>query len=396
MSTPLVEARGLGKRYPVLGHRGDRASALWDVLRGRPARRHVSVLEGVDFSVRPGESLAIIGENGAGKSTLLKLVTGVLTPSAGSVHTRGRVGALLELGAGFHPELSGRDNVRLSAALHGLDAKALAAKLPEIEAFADIGSYLDEPVKHYSSGMVVRLGFAIIAAVRPALLVTDEVLAVGDEAFQRKCIRWLDDYLAGGGTLLLVSHSLYHVRKLCRRALWLQHGRVRALGDVFEVSQAYEAAQAEKSAGEAASEAAVVARVPGEASIAAVRVNGDAGDGPVALGQGAALRCEIELSSRDGRPPVAMLGWLHADGTPVYGVSSEMDGAAPEALGDGRFRFVVDFPALPLLPGRYRLRTIALDAEGLRLFDQRERELAVTGESREFGLVRLPHAWRAP
>ena len=117
---------------------------------------------------------------------------------------------------------------------------------------------------------------------------------------------------------------------------------------------------------------------------------------PVVLGQGGALHYEIELAGRDGRPPVAMLGWLHADGTPVYGVSSEIDGATPEALGGGRFRFALDFPALPLLPGRYRLRSIALDAEGLRLFDQRERELVVTGESREFGLVRLPHAWRAP
>ena len=396
MSTPLVEAHGLCKRYPVLGHRGDRLAALWDVLRGRPARRHASVLEDVSFSVQPGESLAIIGENGAGKSTLLKLVTGVLTPTAGSVRTRGAVGALLELGAGFHPELSGRDNVRLAAALHGLDPAALAAKLPEIEAFADIGDYLDEPVKHYSSGMVVRLGFAVIAAVRPALLVTDEVLAVGDEAFQRKCIRWIDDYLASGGTLLLVSHSLYHVRKLCRRALWLHEGRVRAAGDVFEVSQAYEAAQAEKAAGEAASEAAAQPRPPGEISILRYAVAGAVGDEAVMIEQGAGLDCELELHSRDGRAPVAMFGWLHADGTPVYGLSSEMDGAAPRSLGGGRFRFSVHFDALPLLPGRYRLRAVALDAEGLRLFDQREREVVVRGESREFGMVRLPHRWGAP
>jgi len=395
VSAPLVEVHGLGKRYPVLGHRGDRAAALWDVLRGRPARRHVSVLEDVGFSVRPGESLAIIGENGAGKSTLLKLVTGVLTPSAGTVATRGRIGALLELGAGFHPELSGRDNVRLAAALHGLDAHALAAKLPEIEAFADIGRYLDEPVKHYSTGMVVRLGFAIIAAVRPALLVTDEVLAVGDDAFQRKCIRWIDDYLAGGGTLLLVSHSLYHVRKLCRRALWLDGGRVRQLGDVFEVSQAYEAAQAAKAAGDAA-RGAVAAGVPAEVVIASFEVNGAPGEVPVAMMQGDSLQVAIELEARDGRAPVAMLGCLHADGTAVYGVSSEIDGAAAAALGGGRFRFEVDFPALALLPGRYRLRAIALDSEGLRLFEQRERELVVGGESREFGLVRLAHRWRSP
>lgn len=396
MSTPLVEVHGLCKRYPVLGHRGDRLAALWDVVRGRPARRHASVLEDVAFSVQPGESLAIIGENGAGKSTLLKLVTGVLTPTSGTVRTRGRIGALLELGAGFHPELSGRDNVRLAAALHGLDARALAEKLPEIEAFADIGDYLDEPVKHYSSGMVVRLGFAVIAAVRPALLITDEVLAVGDEAFQRKCIRWLDDYLASGGTLLLVSHSLYHVRKLCRRALWLQDGKVRALGDVFDVSQAYEAAQAEKSAGEVASETAVQPRLPGEISLQSWRLQGDESGAAVTLGQGAGLDCDLVLHSRDGRPPVAMLGWLHADGTPIYGVSSEMDAAAAEPLGDGRFGFHLHFDALPLLPGRYRLRAVALDAEGLRLFDQREREIVIRGESREFGQVRLPHRWGKP
>ncbi|WP_374604275.1 ABC transporter ATP-binding protein [Arenimonas sp.] len=396
MSTPLVEVRGLSKRYPVLGHRGDRLAALWDVVRGRPARRHASVLEDITFSVMPGESLAIIGENGAGKSTLLKLVTGVLTPTSGSVRTRGRIGALLELGAGFHPELSGRDNVRLAAALHGLDARALAEKLPEIEAFADIGDYLDEPVKHYSSGMVVRLGFAVIATVRPALLVTDEVLAVGDEAFQRKCIRWLDDYLAGGGTLLLVSHSLYHVRKLCRRALWLHGGKLQAHGDVFEVSQAYEAAQAAKSAVEVADEAAGQPRLPGEISLEGFRVQGEDGDGPVTLGQGETLDCELVLHSRDGRAPVAMLGLAHADGTPLYGVTSEMEGVAPQSLGDGRFSFRIRFDALPLLPGRYRLKAGALDAEGLRLFDQRERDLVVRGESREFGVVRLPHRWGNP
>ena len=413
MSPPLVEARGLCKRYPVLGHRGDRMAALWDVVRGRAPRRVASVLEEVSFTVRPGESLAIVGENGAGKSTLLKLVTGVLTPSAGKVTTRGRVGALLELGAGFHPELSGRANVRMTAALYGLDAATLAAKLPEIEAFADIGAYLDEPVKHYSSGMVVRLGFATIAAVRPDLLITDEVLAVGDENFQRKCIRWLDDYLAGGGTLLLVSHSMYHVRKLCRQAIWLDGGRVAAAGDVFDVTQRYLAAQEARAL---ADEAAPAAGKP-EVAIGSTRTcvvpagaagtpraGGDAagvGDATAATGAalvvpaGATLRHEVVLHARDGRAPVAMVGWLKADGTPVYGVSSEIDGAAAEPLGDGKFRFVVEFAALPLLPGAYRLRTFALDAEGLRLFDQVESEVTVRGESREFGAVRLPHHWPA-
>lgn len=389
---PLVEAVGLSKRYPVLGHRGDRLSALWDVLRGRPARRVVSVLEDIGFEVRPGESLAIIGDNGAGKSTLLKLVTGVLTPSAGSVRTRGSVGALLELGAGFHPELSGRDNVRLAAALHGLDAAALAARMPEIEAFADIGDYLDEPVKHYSSGMVVRLGFAVIAAVRPALLITDEVLAVGDESFQRKCVRWLDEYLASGGTLLLVSHSLYHVRKLCRRALWLQDGKVRALGDAFEVSQQYLAWHEARLAATAPAPAARTAIGHG---VVEARFNGDAGDGPLTLDFGADLHLEAVLRGRDERPATLLVGIVREDDTPVFGVSSEMDGVVGQAVpGQPRdTAFGLRFPALSLLPGSYRVRLHALDGEGLTLFDTRERALTVGGTRREFGLVQLPHRW---
>jgi len=387
---PLVVANGLAKRYPVLGHRGDRLSALWDVLRQRAPRRVVSVLEGVSFEVHAGESMAIIGENGAGKSTLLKLVTGVLTPSEGSVTTRGSIGALLELGAGFHPELSGRDNVRLSAALHGLDAAALAEKMPEIEAFADIGAYLDEPVKHYSSGMVVRLGFAVIAAVRPALLITDEVLAVGDENFQRKCIRWLDDYLAGGGTLLLVSHSMYHVQKLCRRALWLDQGRVAAQGDVFEVSQRYLAAQEARQAAQL--DDSVQGGGP-EFTVESVSINGVAGRGAVAVACGGVLVQEVVLQGRDGRTPVMLNGWVRADGTPVYGISSEMDGVPGQPLGDGRYRYRLCFDPLALLPGSYRLRASAMDSEGLRLFDTIDREVTVTGEAREYGLVRLPHRW---
>ena len=393
---PLVQAVGLAKRYPVLGHAGDRTSALWDVLRGRKPRRVVSVLAGVSFEVHAGESLAIIGENGAGKSTLLKLVTGVLTPSEGSVQTRGTVGALLELGAGFHPELSGRDNVRLSAALYGMDAATLAAKMPEIEAFADIGAYLDEPVKHYSSGMVVRLGFAVVAAVRPALLITDEVLAVGDEGFQRKCIRWIDDYLAGGGTLLLVSHSVYHVQKLCRRALWLHEGRVRLQGDAFDVTREYQAWQESRSPGAAPPPAMDAPSPEGSgAGVVRLRVNGDDGTQPVALRFGGDLALDVRLRGRDGFPTTLLVGLVREDGTPVYGVSSEIDGVAGQAAADDPAAedFRLSFPALALLPGNYRLRVHAMDREGLTLHDTRERVLAVVGERREFGLVFLDHRW---
>jgi len=388
---PLVEAVGLAKRYPVLGHRGDRVSALWDVVRGRRPRRVVSVLEGVDFEVHAGQSLAIIGENGAGKSTLLKLVTGVLTPSEGHVRTRGTVGALLELGAGFHPELSGRDNVRLSAALHGMDAATLAAKMPEIEAFADIGGYLDEPVKHYSSGMVVRLGFALVAARRPDLLITDEVLAVGDEAFQRKCVRWIEDYLAGGGTLMLVSHSMYHVQKLCRRAVWIQRGRIEAIGDVHEVTQRYLAWQETRIAADSA--AAQQGASGLEFQTRTLAVNGVGEGSPLSIDAGGTIEVVARVRSSSGRVPVLGVGIVRGDGTPVYGVTSEMDGAAPRREGADGYRFVLRFPALALLPGTYTVRAHAMDPEALRLFDTVEQPFTVRGRSRELGLVRLPHDW---
>jgi len=215
---PLAALRGVRKAFPKITRRSDRSRALLQLLFGRPVDS-ITVLDDINLVVQRGASVGLIGENGAGKSTLLKVLTGVLAPSAGSVQINGSVAALLELGAGFHPEFSGRENLAMAAAIMGFAPNELRDRFDDIVAFADIGRYLDEPVKHYSSGMVVRLGFALVAARRPDLLITDEVLAVGDEAFQRKCIRWIDEYLADGGTLLLVSHSMYHVQKLCQHAV---------------------------------------------------------------------------------------------------------------------------------------------------------------------------------
>ncbi len=389
-AAPLVQVEGLGKRYPIVGQRGDRVHALWDILRGLAPRRTVSVLGDVSFSVRRGESLGIIGENGAGKSTLLKLITGVLTPSSGSVHTQGRIGALLELGAGFHPEYSGLDNVRMTAALHGLAGAALTEKLPEILAFADIGDYIHEPVKHYSSGMIVRLGFAVTAALRPDLLITDEILAVGDESFQRKCIRWIDDYLSEGGTLLLVSHGIYHVQKLCSHALWLSGGKVQAFGDVFDVTQAYMAWHERKST---RAEEAQDSIESNEYAIVESSINGEFGLTPIVLQPHSPLLVEAVLQSVDTRAPVFSVGIVRVDGSPVYGLASDMETIVPEALGGNRFRFRLLFDALPLLPGEYHVRLHPLDPEGVRLFGTLTRTLVVRGASRELGMVQLPHRW---
>src|SRR6266496_3799927 len=248
MSAPLLHLSGVGKDYAKLDTNTGRVKLVIDLLRGRGAAHAFRALDEVSFDVAAGESLGVIGENGAGKSTLLKIVAGVITPTRGQVEVRGRVGALLELGSGFHPEYSGLDNIDLAAALLGLSPDEIAAKRDEIVDFADIGDHIRDPIKHYSSGMVVRLGFAVATALTPDILITDEVLAVGDESFQKKCVAWMERFLDDGGTLLLCSHSMYHVQKLCRSALWLKDGRVERYGAAAEVSQAYLAYHEEKTA----------------------------------------------------------------------------------------------------------------------------------------------------
>lgn len=391
MNTVLVRACGIGKHYPLVSRRDARLRALGRLLFTRRQPEGIDVLKPLDLEIRRGESFGIVGENGAGKSTLLKLITGVLTPSCGSIEVNGSVGALLELGAGFHPEFSGRDNVRMAAALAGLDPRASAEWMPQIIEFADIGAYIDEPIKHYSSGMIVRLGFAVVAALRPDLLVTDEVLAVGDESFQRKCITWMEDYLAGGGTLLLVSHGMYHVQKLCRQALWLRNGEVAARGDVFEVTQAYLAYHERRQRRE--DEAGMPGRVDTPYRIVSYRI-GDA-DNPRHLVLDSRRRIEVEadLEAQDGQAPVLLFGIAHGNGLPIYGVSSDMDQVRPQAISPKlyRFRFEVDLDAL--LPGEYLLKLHPMDTHGLRLYDTLEITVVVRGETREMGTVRLPHRW---
>ena len=392
MSDLLVEADGLGKAYPKAYLASDRMRALGRLLRGRRDPDAHFVVRDISLRVRRGESIAIIGENGAGKSTLLKLITKVLTPTQGRVSVSGNVGALLELGAGFHPQYSGRDNVAMAAALHGLGSAGLESRMQQIIEFADIGNYIDEPVKHYSSGMVVRLGFAVIASLKPDLLITDEVLAVGDESFQKKCIRWMESYLQDGGTLLLVTHSMYHAQKLCKHALWLKDGALMQYGDVFDVSQAYLAWHERK---QAATEEVAEKRAGVEFEIEGLEINNKTGSQPEMMSVGETLRLVARIRSREDRVPIVMFGIVRADGTPVYGVSTDMDGASVERIGAGDYRVDIEFAELSLLPGSYQVRAHTMDTEGLRLFDTFERTLTIRGESREFGMVRLPHRWNS-
>jgi lipopolysaccharide transport system ATP-binding protein len=243
-SEVAVEARGLGKAYPIYRRPQDRLKQL---LWGRRHRYYEEfwAVRNVDLSVRRGETVGIVGANGSGKSTLLQMICGTLKPTEGEVNLHGRVAAMLALGSGFNPEFTGRENVHLGASVLGLSAAETAARFETIAAFADIGAFMDQPLKRYSSGMHARLAFALCANVDADVLVIDEILSVGDAAFQQKCMRFLNRFRMRG-TLLFVSHDSGAVVKLCDRALWLERGQVRGFGTAKEISRLYLAAQAEE------------------------------------------------------------------------------------------------------------------------------------------------------
>ncbi len=390
----LVSLDGVSKVYPRVNRPGERLRAFFSLLRGREPQDGALVLDDVSLEVKAGESLGIIGENGAGKSTLLKLLTGVISPTRGQVVSEARIAALLELGAGFQPEFSGLENVRMKGALLGLSPREIEARLEAILEFADIGDYIYEPVKHYSSGMVVRLGFAVVTASEPELLITDEVLAVGDESFQKKCLRWLEKFLAEGNTLLMVSHSMYQVQKLCHKALWIHHGKAREYGDVFDVTQSYLAYHEARSA----SEKRHRDQAEGEAGLYRLEAFGfepspGGEQGEHVFTRGDNLQVKLDLYSPDGRPPAALVGIVRADGTPVYAVSTDVEGVTPTRLDENHFSISMCFDRLPLLPGYYSVHGHAMDPEGLRLYDPAELRFRVRGESRELGYVRLEHRW---
>jgi lipopolysaccharide transport system ATP-binding protein len=388
----LVSIKGVSKIYPRVHKPRERLKAFTSLLFGREPAHGAKVLSDIDLEIVRGQSLGIIGENGAGKSTLLKVLTGVIQPTHGRVMVHANIAAMLELGAGFQPDFSGMDNVRMKASLMGLSNKQLEERLDDILEFADIGEYIHEPVKHYSSGMVVRLGFAVITACRPDLLITDEVLAVGDESFQKKCIRWIQQFLEQGGTLLLVSHSMYVVQKLCQKALWVHEGSVRKYGDVFPVTQAYLAWHERRSA----KEKEMQVQATGDGAyyrIHEFRLAGKNNEQPPEFAMGEDLDIELQIYSPDDRPPVGVVGVVRADGTPVYGVISDNENILPVKLSDHYYRFRLRFSKIGLLPGSYNLRGHSMDPEGVRVFDNRELIFTISGNTKEVGYIRLPHEW---
>ena len=236
-TNPVLRVRSVGKEYKLYPSPRSRLRAL---LTGKATHRSHWALRDVSFELQRGECVGVIGDNGAGKSSLLKLLAGTMHPSQGSIERVGRVTAILELGAGFHPDFSGRDNLYFGGSLIGINREEMARLEPEIIEFCELGEALDRPVKTYSSGMTVRLAFALVTAVQPDVLIIDEALAVGDQHFQKKCVERITAFRNNGCTILFCSHSPYHIRHLCDRALWLKGGEIAQFGGTEEVLAAYD------------------------------------------------------------------------------------------------------------------------------------------------------------
>ncbi|MDR0463297.1 MAG: ABC transporter ATP-binding protein [Pseudomonadales bacterium] len=240
----MLEVDNLGKKYLKQSRLGTDFPTLRDKLdlfNKKPSKEVFWALQNVSFSLNQGDTLGVIGHNGAGKSTLFKIISRITVPSAGEVQLYGRVASLLEVGTGFHPELSGRENVFLSGAILGMKRHEIKKKFKEIVDFAEIEDFIDQPVKHYSSGMYMRLAFAIAAFLTSEIMIIDEVLAVGDRSFQKKCLAKIKEISTEQNrTVLLVSHNINNVKKLCNKCLWLDHGQSKLFGDTKLVTEAYE------------------------------------------------------------------------------------------------------------------------------------------------------------
>lgn len=380
----VIEFQNVSKRFVLHRERRDSiAERIAGLLRPRARGEAFWALHDVSFSIGKGESLGLVGHNGAGKSTALKLMTRILEPTSGSVRMRGRVAALLELGSGFHPDLSGRDNVFLNGSLMGFSRRDMQARMDEIVDFAEIGDFIDMEVKHYSSGMYTRLAFAVATTVDPDVLLTDEVLAVGDEAFQRKCMERIYRFRQIGKTIVFVSHALETVRQLCDHAVWLDRGAARMVGPTGEVIDAYLADVnrqerdriADQQGRSVEHESADAGRRVGSREVEIVRVDllDAAGRERRVFEPHEPLTIRMRyVAHQPVAHPVFGVGLYHESGFWLMGPNSAFAGLdIPRVEGSGYVDYTL--PELPLLSGRYLLSVTVYDAALLHPFDAHDR-----------------------
>ncbi len=402
--TSAILCRGLGKSYRIYDKPMHRLWDLMGVLR-KPAREFWA-LRNVYLDIPPGSTVGIIGENGAGKSTLLKLLTGITQPTEGEVAVRGRVASLLELGAGFHPEFSGRDNIRLNCRVLGMNEDEVEQRFAGIVAFSELGDFIDRPVKTYSSGMYVRLGFAVAASLEPDVLLIDEALSVGDEHFRGKCINRLNQLRESGKTIVFVSHDIGAVKSMCQWVVLLDKGEVVGQGSAESVADEY-LKRAHARGNVQMSALRGTSTYPhwgsGEIELTEVEMFGHGGKATLVFQPGEPFRIRLHYkASKDCVSPVFGVGLYRADGTYVNGVN-HLWREKPIQFGSVRAGETgvveLEAPRLALLQGQYYLTTFLYDHSKAAptAIDHREHVLTfqvVDARRLQHGLLYLPYRWR--
>jgi ABC-type polysaccharide/polyol phosphate transport system ATPase subunit len=418
-----IEVRDVDKMYRRYGRRKQFATLKSALLSGSMLRdlrpdAVFQALNGVSFDVPSGKTFGIVGRNGSGKSTMLKLIAGIGKPTSGTVRVEGRVSALIELGAGFHPEISGRENVYINGMMLGLSRREIARRFDDIVRFAELEEFIEAPVKTYSSGMYMRLGFAVAINVDPDVLLVDEVLAVGDEAFTHKCLDKFGDFRRRGRTVLLVTHSLDLVSRFCDEALWLDGGVVKAQGDPKRVIDAYlmavAGAEDRQLAADEASDSRPTAdprrQEPGQAADMFKAAEGRWGSREVEItavalfdgtGQPSHIfqsgeRVEIRLHVRAHQAVTDFafgIGIFSAEGVCCYGTNTQIEGAtADELSGEGEVGFIIE--TLDLVDGTYKLDVAVHRRDGTPYdYHRLLYTFRVKSRLKEAGIFRPPHRW---
>ena len=391
-----IVAQELTKHYQVYRRPFDR---LKQAIFRRPFHDLVEALSDVSFEVPVGGTLGIIGENGAGKSTLLKILAGTVRPTSGQFEERGRIAALLELGSGFHPEFSGRQNIYLNAALLGLKEKEIKDREASIIAFSELKDAIDRPVKTYSSGMHMRLAFSIATSVDPDILIIDEALSVGDQRFQRKCVDRMMGFRKADKTIIICSHSMYLINELCSRAIWLKNGRMQRDDNTPNVVAAYLAYQEDEEGAARNGLHQLPAdnlNVP-DILIEDVRLKNEKGETLDTVRQFESVTIEVK-TKRTGSPVRGHLavGFGFTSGKQVFATTTKMSGLAPILFFDRQIT-ELRIPSIPILGGNYVVKAWVGDEHALRLIDQKSvGPFVISSDHPEIGMMWMAHSWKMP
>ena len=393
MTPGEIRVEGVSRRFRIHARETRTLKDLF-VQRGRSGPEDIWALRDVSFEIARGDAVGLIGRNGSGKTTLLRLIAGIIKPTAGSVSAEGRIGSLLELGAGFHPDFTGRENVFLNGAIQGLRRDEIRERFDEIVAFAELEHAIDRPVRTYSSGMTMRLGFAIAAFLDADTLLLDEVFAVGDEAFQRKCFGRIFQFKQAGGTIVFVSHDAAAVERLCERSVFLEKGVVAFDGPTREAVARYRRALADEM-DPAERGAGLREWGSGEATIASASLLGSEGQERLQFLSGEPFALRVGISSADGVPPPRLQLELRDDaGALIAGGAIDLRELGWTSRADSQtVRFEIG--SLPLADGRFHLRLGLTDEDGERLYHWLDDALVfvVYPGDDERGVVRFEGSW---